>query len=77
MKDALEYIVKQIVENADEVSIDEQDIDGVITFTVHVAKVDMGRLIGKNGKIIRSLRNIMKIPAIKEHKKVQVQLSEE
>lgn len=77
MKDALEYIVKAIVENADAVIIDEEDVEGIVTYTIHVAKEDMGRLIGKQGKVIRSLRNVMKIPAMKEHKKVQLQLAEE
>lgn len=77
MKDTLEYIVKAIVDTADAVVIDEEDVDGVVTYTIHVAKEDMGRLIGKQGKVIRSLRNVMKIPAMKEHKKVQLQLAEE
>lgn len=76
MKDVLEYIVKAIVDSPEAVSIDEEDVDGVVTYTVHAAKEDMGKLIGKQGKVIRSIRNVMKIPAMKEHKKVQIQLGE-
>lgn len=76
MKDVLEYIVKAIVDAPDSITIDEEDLDGVVTYTIHAAKEDMGKLIGKQGKVIRSIRNVMKIPAMKEHKKVQIQLGE-
>ncbi len=76
MKDVLEYIVKAIVDSPDAITVDEEDVDGVVTYTIHAAKEDMGKLIGKQGKVIRSIRNVMKIPAMKEHKKVQIQLGE-
>lgn len=76
MKDILEYIVKHLVDDADSVSVTEEELDGVVTLTITPSKEDMGKLIGKGGKVIRAIRNLMKIPAMKENKKVQVQLSE-
>ncbi len=76
MKEILEYIVTHIIDNADSVSVTEEEVDGVVTFTITCAKEDMGRLIGKEGKVIRSIRNLMKIPAMKASKKVQVQIAE-
>ncbi len=76
MKDVLEYIVKAIVDSPDVITIEEEDVDGVVTYTIHAAKEDMGKLIGKQGKVIRSIRNVMKIPAMKAQKKVQIQLGE-
>lgn len=76
MKDILEYMVKNLVDDPESVSVTEEEVDGVVTLTITPAKEDMGKLIGKGGKIIRSLRNLMKIPAMKESKKVQVQLAE-
>ena len=76
MKDTLLYIIQAIVDNPDAVSIDESDDNGFVTYTVHVDPSDMGKIIGKEGKVIRSIRNVMKIPAMKEHKKVQVNLAE-
>lgn len=76
MKDILEYIVKALVDNPDAVVITEEDIEGVVTLTITPDKEDMGKLIGKGGKVIRSIRNLMKIPAMKQNKKVQVQLAE-
>lgn len=76
MKDILEYIVKSLVDDPETVSVTEEDVEGVVTLTITPAKEDMGKLIGKGGKVIRAIRNIMKIPAMKEGKKVQVQLAE-
>lgn len=77
MKDILAFIISSIVEDSEKVNITEvEDTDGVINLTVSVAKEDMGRVIGKNGKIIRSIRNIMKIPALKQGKKIFISLSE-
>ncbi len=67
MKDTLHFIISNIVDNAEAVSIDETEEEGYVTFTVHAAKEDMGKVIGKEGKIIRSIRNIMKIKAMKEN----------
>ena len=76
MKDTLSKIITSIVENPDEVSVKEEEQDGVINFIVPVAKEDMGKIIGKNGKVIKSIRNVMKIPAIKNNKKIYISLSE-
>lgn len=76
MKDILTYLIQGIVDNPDAAVVAEEDVDGVITFTVTCAKEDMGKVIGKGGKIIRSLRNLMKIPAMKAEKKIQIQLAE-
>lgn len=76
MKDILEYIVKSLVDDPETVQVTEEDVEGVVTLTITPAKEDMGKLIGKGGKVIRAIRNIMKIPAMKEGKKVQVQLAE-
>jgi uncharacterized protein len=76
MKKALEYIVKQIVENPDKVKIEEQEDQGIINFMLTVDPADMGKVIGKNGKVIRAIRNVIKIAAIKQDKKINVTLSE-
>ena len=76
MKKALEYIISSIVESPKEVEITENEENGIINFTIKVATSDMGRIIGKNGKVIRSIRNIIKIPAIKQNKKINVTLAE-
>jgi hypothetical protein len=76
MNDALTYIISSIVDNQEKVRIDEQDINGIITFEIFVAKEDIGKVIGKEGKIIRAIRNTMKIPAMKQNKKIQIAVNE-
>lgn len=76
MKDALEYILSSIVEKKDKISIAQDSEDDMINFRISVDKDDMGRVIGKNGKIIRAIRNVMKIPAIKQNKRINVLLEE-
>lgn len=76
MKDILTTIVKSLVDNPEDVVIEENDDNGFVTLTITVNKDDMGKIIGKEGKVIRSIRNIMKIPAMKQGKKVQISLAE-
>jgi predicted RNA-binding protein YlqC (UPF0109 family) len=77
MKDTLFTIVTAIVDNKDAVEISEEDNEGVINFVIKVDPQDMGKIIGKGGKVIKSIRNVMKIPAIKNNKRIFVSLYEE
>lgn len=74
MKEILEVVIKNLVDNKEDVSINEKAKDDKsICFEVKVAKEDMGKVIGKQGKMAKSIRTIMKAIAIKEHKKVNVE----
>ena len=76
MKEVIEYIVKCLVEDKDAVKI-SIDADGDETIVhVSVADADMGRVIGKNGKIASSIRTIAKSLAGKDHKKTFVKFGE-
>lgn len=77
MKDLLMYIVKAIVDNKEEVKIEESadPVEGVI-LNLSVAEEDMGKVIGKEGKIIKAIRTIVRILAIKEGKRVTVNLED-
>lgn len=76
MKNTLAHIVNSIVSNKDKVKISEETEGELITFKITVDKDDMGKVIGKNGKIIRAIRNVMKIPAIKQDKHINILLEE-
>ena len=76
MKKALSYIVSSIVDDPKKVEISEEEKDGVTNFTVSVAKEDMGKIIGKGGKVIKAIRNLIKISAIKQGKKIYISLLE-
>ncbi len=76
MKDTLHYIISSIVDDPDSVVIEESEIDGITNFVVTVAKDDMGKVIGKEGKVIRSIRNIMKIKAMKADVRINITLAD-
>ena len=76
MKTALSHIISSIVDSPDKVQITEETEEDFIVFKVAVDKEDMGKVIGKNGKVIRAIRNVLKIPAIKQNKKINIVLEE-
>lgn len=73
MKEILEGILKSLVENTDAISINQIEKDKLTVFEVKVATEDMGRVIGKEGKIAKAIRNILRAIGAKEHKKVTVE----
>ena len=73
MKDILEVVIKNLVDNVDAVSITEKSEAKSICYEVKVAKEDMGKVIGKQGKMAKAIRSIMKPIATREHKKVNVE----
>lgn len=76
MKDILEFIITSIVENDKDVEVSEEEQDGIVNLTVKLNPADMGKVIGKEGKVIKSIRNIMRIPAVLQGKKIYINLAE-
>lgn len=74
MKQILVDIVKAIVESPDEVSVTEKVSGDTIVLELSVAKHDMGRVIGKEGRIAKSIRTVMRAAAAKENKRVIVDI---
>ena len=71
MKELLEYIAKEIVENPDEVEvIQQEEEEGKIVLKLKVADEDKGRIIGKRGRIAESIRAILRVKAVKTDKHV-------
>ena len=73
MKESLEAIITSLVNEPSEVSINQVDGDKSIVFEVKVADSDMGKVIGREGKIASAIRTVMKALAAKEQKKVSVE----
>ena len=75
MKEVLEIIAKALVDNPDMVNITEvNNDDNSITLELRVAENDMGKVIGKQGKIARALRTVVRAAATKDNKKVIVEI---
>ena len=76
MKQVLETIIKNIVENQDAVSINEIAEEGKVIYEVKVAEEDMGRVIGRQGKIANSIRTFMKALGAKDKKRVTIEFKD-
>lgn len=76
MKDTLLYILSHIVENKDALSVEEQQQEHKTILVIHAAQEDIGKIIGKQGRIIRAIRDLIKIMAIKQHTYVDVTIAE-
>ncbi len=76
MKELLETVAKGLVETPDavEVTVDEPNEEGVIVYHLHVGPDDMGRVIGKQGRIAKAIRTVMRAAAIRNDVKVQVDI---
>ena len=73
MKEILETIINTLVSNKEAVSINQIDGEQSVIFDVKVAEEDMGKIIGKQGAIAKSIRTIMKAVASKENKRVSIE----
>ncbi len=74
MKELLTYIARSLVDHPDEVSVTERTEDGEIVFEVRVADGDMGKIIGRQGRIVKEIRVLMKAVAQRQGKKVSVEV---
>ncbi|MCD8108387.1 MAG: KH domain-containing protein [Oscillospiraceae bacterium] len=72
----LKTIAAELVEDKDaiEVTCDEPNEDGIVVYHLHVAQDDMGRIIGKKGRIAKAIRTLMRAGAAKVNQKVMVEI---
>ncbi|MCR4434403.1 MAG: KH domain-containing protein [Clostridiales bacterium] len=74
MKELLELIAKSLVDFPDEVSVNEVEGEKSIILELRVAKDDMGKVIGRQGRIAKAIRTVVKAAAVKENKRVVVEI---
>jgi hypothetical protein len=77
MREFVEYIVKKIVDDPDQVQVQEVKAERVILLEIRVAKEDMGKVIGKGGRVANALRTIVGAAAAKLKKRVMVEILED
>lgn len=73
MKDILETIIRNLVSDKESVSIHEIEGEKSVIFEVKVAENDMGKVIGKEGRVAKAIRTIVKAVAAKEEKRVTIE----
>ncbi len=74
MKELLTYIIQSLVDDPDKVVVDEHTENGGTVYEVRVADGDMGKVIGRQGRIVRQIRVLMKAVAQRQGKKVSVEI---
>ncbi|MDD3396592.1 MAG: KH domain-containing protein [Acidaminococcaceae bacterium] len=74
MKEMVELIAKSLVNNPDQVNVEEERTGTTVVLKIHVAPEDMGKVIGKQGRIAKAIRVVMKAAATRENVKVIVDI---
>ncbi len=77
MKELVEVIAKSLVDHPDEVVVTEREGDRALIVELSVAKSDMGKVIGKQGRIAKAIRAVVKAASMREDKKVIVEIAED
>lgn len=74
MSELVEYIAKSLVDNPEKVSVNEVEGSKSVIIELRVAEDDMGKVIGKQGRIAKAIRTVVKASAIKRNKRVVVEI---
>jgi hypothetical protein len=74
MKDLLEFLTRALVEDPDSVRVEEIEEDGDLVYEISVADDDLGRVIGRNGRVANALRAVAKAAAVKLERRVIVDI---
>lgn len=77
MKNLLEFLLIHLCNHPEDVRVEEEVTDRETIYTLHVHQEDMGRVIGKHGSIIQSIRTIAKVRAVKEGIRVNIRLADD
>ena len=74
MKEIVEVIAKALVDRPEAVEVSEEEQERATLLRLHVAEDDMGKVIGKQGRIAKAMRTVVKAAATRENKKVTVEM---
>ena len=74
MRELIEHIAKSLVEHPDEIVVTERETDGQIELELKAATSDMGKIIGKQGRIAKAIRSVLKAASAKEGKKYTLKI---
>lgn len=74
LKELLEYLAKALVDNPDDVRVESTETETTVVLELNVAKEDIGKVIGKQGRIARALRTVIKASAVKNGKRAIVEI---
>jgi predicted RNA-binding protein YlqC (UPF0109 family) len=70
----LEDLARRLVDDPEAVRVEQVDDDGVLVLRLHVAEADRGKVIGRQGRIARALRTVVRAGSAREHRRVQLEI---
>lgn len=76
MVELVEYIAKSLVDNPENIKLKSKETDDQIDISLYVLQSDMGKVIGRQGKIAKAIRAVLKAVSLKENKKVNLEIEE-
>jgi predicted RNA-binding protein YlqC (UPF0109 family) len=74
MAELLEYLAKQLVDDPESVRVERIDEDDAVVLRLYVAQDDLGKVIGRQGRIARALRTIVRAGSVRERRRVQLEI---
>ena len=76
MVELLAYLARELVDDPAAVRVDEEERDGALVLVLHVAAADVGKVIGRQGRIARALRTLVRASAVREGRRVLVEIAD-
>jgi predicted RNA-binding protein YlqC (UPF0109 family) len=70
----IEYLAAALVDHPDEMRLTELDEDGVTVYQLHVSSRDIGKVIGRRGRVARAMRTLLKVSSIQQHKRSMLEI---
>jgi hypothetical protein len=72
----LEYLARRLVDDPDAVSVEQAEEEDELVLRLHVAEADRGKVIGRQGRIARALRTVVRASAVRERRRVRLEIVE-
>jgi uncharacterized protein len=76
MAELLAYLARELVDDPEAVRVEEEERDGALVLVLHVAPDDVGKVIGRQGRIARALRTLIRASAVREGRRVFVEIAD-
>ena len=76
MAELLAYLARELVDDPDAVRVETEERDGALILILHVAQDDLGKVIGRGGRIVRALRTVIRATSVRDGRRVLVEIVE-
>jgi predicted RNA-binding protein YlqC (UPF0109 family) len=73
-KELIQYVASSLVDHPDELEVTESEEDGVTVYRLHVSPRDIGKVIGRRGRVARAMRTLLKVSAIQNHTRATLEI---